>query len=228
MSPARKSNFNTMLLALHAAGEPCTCNDLVAARECTGMTAAQVAKTLDNLRMQQMASTARNGDRKSPALWALTALGRQAIAQRGLVGPAVAASDAPPVVNANEARPWAFAATGNAQLPHPPHALPSIGADQVRDLPVTEVDIDAVHRNPPPKGMAEACFSPSTGHTTPASDPDHISVPADPDFLCALFSDGVLSIDSNGQHVDLPLEHTRKLLRYLEGLAADAVVGDAG
>lgn len=227
MTQARKSNINAMLLALHAAGGPCTSGELLLARECAGMTAAQVAKTLDNMRLQRMASSDGGGGPKRPALWTLTDLGREKIAQRGLVATPAAASDGQTMLSPNEARPWAFAATGNAQLPDPRRALPSIAADKVAGMPVVEVDIDRAHFNPRLKGMAEAAFDPNTGRTTPDGDPNHTSVPEDPEFLCALFSDGVLSIDSNGQHVDLPLEHTRKLLRYLKGLAADAVVGDA-
>jgi len=227
MTQARKSNINAMLVALHVAGGPRTCSELLLARECAGMTAAQVAKTLDNMRLQKMVESDGGGGPKRPALWALTDVGREKIAQRGLVvATAAATKEVQPVVSPNEARPWAFAATDNAQLPDPPRALPAIAAEQVAGLPVTEVDIDAVHHNPRLKGMAEATFNADTGRTTPAADTNQSCTP-DPEFLCALFSDGVLSITSNGKHLDLPLKHTRRLVRYLDGLAVDVMVGEA-
>lgn len=44
-------------------------------------------------------------------------------------------------------------------------------------------------------------------------------------FMCALYSNGALLIDSNDELVTLPLEHTRRLLHYLEHLGAADLLG---
>lgn len=43
-------------------------------------------------------------------------------------------------------------------------------------------------------------------------------------FECALYSTGSLVIESDGRCIELPLEHTRRLLHYLDGLRADDIV----
>lgn len=43
---------------------------------------------------------------------------------------------------------------------------------------------------------------------------------AERDFRCALYNDGQLYIKSNGTEHTLPIEHTRQLLHYLDGLNA--------
>lgn len=51
--------------------------------------------------------------------------------------------------------------------------------------------------------------------------------PEDESFVCALYSDGVLWLQANGQQFSLPLDYTRQLLHYLDKLRANDVVEDA-
>jgi hypothetical protein len=48
-----------------------------------------------------------------------------------------------------------------------------------------------------------------------------------PDFRCALFSDGQMIIKSGQQEAVLPVEHTRQLLRYLDCISIDEHIAGA-
>jgi hypothetical protein len=45
-------------------------------------------------------------------------------------------------------------------------------------------------------------------------------------FLCALFSSGTLVIESDGNQLSLPVEHTRQLLHYLDHIRADLLTAE--
>ncbi|MBE7419864.1 MAG: hypothetical protein HS128_19330 [Ideonella sp.] len=89
------------------------------------------------------------------------------------------------------------------ELPEPAanDAATRAATPELLPLPqVKEIDIDAVHRlYPAARGLA-----------APAAH-------ADPDaFDCAISHKGVLTIESGAHRLELPLAHTRKLVRYLE------------
>lgn len=64
----------------------------------------------------------------------------------------------------------------------------------------------------------------------PAAAPQPAPQVNDPDdaFVCALFSDGRLLVESGGRQLDLPLEHTRALLHYLDHLRGTELVSTLG
>lgn len=184
-----------------------------------------LVKTLENARARDYA----RHDGKhwlDERTWTLT---RAGWAKVGMEPPAEPAAPPPPqpprawaddgvprVVSAEQARPWAVAATGGTAAAHAepepgpqtepaepaePELLVSIDAALVRGLPVFEVDIDRVHRRRAPAAPAECSVAAGGGAALP--------------FVCALYSDGVLSIESHGRHLELPADHARQLLSYL-------------
>lgn len=61
-----------------------------------------------------------------------------------------------------------------------------------------------------------------------ADGPAHAECAPEPTgFVCALFSDGALTIESGSHTILLPVEHTRMLLGYLDALDAHTVAGHA-
>lgn len=57
---------------------------------------------------------------------------------------------------------------------------------------------------------------------------DHLGkVAPDDSFLCAVYSNGALFIESHGARVTLKLAHTKRLLHYLEHMAVSDLVGAA-
>ncbi len=117
---------------------------------------------------------------------------------RAPAAPAASATPSAPVEVASEVVDAAPTA------PPPPAPLPYLG----------ELDIDAAHRKAPVR-------------TEPQADQKAAQKAQEaPDrFLCALYSNGALLIDSNSELVTLPLEHTRKLLRYLDHLGGSEALG---
>jgi hypothetical protein len=250
-SPLRVSNITALLQALHDAPSPRTVDELHVARGTSGMTRAQIAKAAENARSRLY--VAHDGGTRYNKRWHITDAGRMHLARHsrhaGTAEPD-AADDASQVVDSSQARPWAHAAA--ACLGKTPRAaraeplLPSLPAALVAGLPVLECDIDAVHlsrattvpqsagtavgaeehmalRQPLPEVSSQSTWTLRDGLNSAARQ-DACSAPGDPEFLCALFSNGVLSIESNGHHLDLPLEHTRKLLHYLEHTGAVELV----
>jgi hypothetical protein len=84
------------------------------------------------------------------------------------------------------------------------------------------LDIDAVHRRARPADAGVGAEE-KAALLASAAAPQPI-VQGEPAFECALFNDGRLLVISNGRQLDIPVEHTRKLLHYLDHLRGDAVV----
>jgi hypothetical protein len=82
-------------------------------------------------------------------------------------------------------------------------------------LPVRDgVDIDAIHGTDRQQATVpgDSVASLALRETEPQ------------DFVAALYSDGILVIESNGTVVELPLEHTTKLMHYLDFMRAGDLV----
>ncbi|MCW5657408.1 MAG: hypothetical protein KIT60_06875 [Burkholderiaceae bacterium] len=110
------------------------------------------------------------------------------------------------------------------------------GSDPV-ELPVREVDIDAAHRTlhgtppaPPIRSASEvlAMLPPDAAPGPVRSRPARSRVTTGPEFRCALFSDGVLYVRSGDTELELPVEHTRALMHYLEHTLQAAATLAAG
>lgn len=124
--------------------------------------------------------------------WTLT---RAGWAKVGMEPPSEPAAPPPPQP------PRAWADDGVPRVVSAEQARPWADAALVRGLPVFEVDIDRVHRRRAPAAPAECSVAAGGGAALP--------------FVCALYSDGVLSIESHGRHLELPADHARQLLSYL-------------
>ena len=154
-------------------------------------------------------------------------------------------------VQAEQAEKAAQAAAAKTRKPLPaprpapapawvPGAPPEVACEVLDPAPATppappvvpfvgELDIDAIHHQAPaptPAPMAPQP-APQAAPQTPAPTPPQTAnkEPADR-FMCALYSNGALLIDSGHEIVTLPLAHTRRLLHYLEHLGAAALLGD--
>lgn len=117
--------------------------------------------------------------------------------------------------------------------PAPPRepALPAVPAAPAAPVEVASEVVDAAPAAPPPAPppyLGELDIDAAHGKAPMPTEPQAAQKAQEADrFMCALYSNGALLIDSNGELVTLPLEHTRKLLSYLDHLGAPELLGAA-
>lgn len=147
-------------------------------------------------------------------------LEQELAARRGVFTPVVPPAPKPPAYQVTTA-------PAPLPAPQPPKAevasevvAPATPAAPPAPTPVPfvgELDIDAVHRQARTRtSLGVSAEEKAALLQTP--------VAAEEKFECALFNDGRLLVVSNGRQIDLPVDHTRKLLHYLDHLRGDALV----
>lgn len=221
------SNIGLVVRLIKAAGKPLTVDELHLAHMDHGMNRAQVQKAVENAVGRGLLK--HDGGPRAKKRYSLTPAAQQEPAE----GTAATAPTPAPAalsehhVNSAAARPWAQAAAESYGKTPPAELLPSVPAADVAGLPVMELDIDAVHRRRPTVAVELQEIAVPVPVPTTADEP-RATIEGEPDFLCALYSDGVLNIESHGHSICLPLEHTRRLMHYLESLAVGQVLEAAG
>lgn len=132
--------------------------------------------------------------------------------------PATAPKPAPAPVAQREVKPEVASEVLDAAPPPPPQ--PRVGVPFVGEL-----DIDAVYRNQPKLAGVSAEEKAALLEAIDTERPQAAAeVREAADFICALYSTGDLLIESGNAKVTLPLQHTRKLLHYLDHLRGDELV----
>lgn len=221
MKIKRGSNIDLVVQMITDAGKALTVEELHLARQDHGMNRAQVQKAVENALFRGLLK--HDGVPSAQKRYSLTPEAQQELAKGSAAGAPTSAPAATSEhhVDSAAARPWAQAAAESYGKTTPAELLPSVPAADVSGLPVMEVDIDAVHRRRP--AMAVELQEISVPARTTADAPRDTDDLA-PEFLCALYSDGALSIESHGHAICLPLEHTRRLMHYLGGMAVEQVL----